>query len=232
MKYSVIIPALNEEENISACIKEVKKQAPSAEIILVDGMSTDRTVEIAKGYDVITIFEKKRTIAAGRNAGLKHASGEIVCYLDADTIPEEKWFRNITNPFSDKNVLAVGGIAIPIDGTLIENFGMNLVFGIISPLLFKFGIPLVTGQNMAFRKKAALDAGGFIINQISGEDTSIFLRIRKLGRIVHSNACVRVSMRRIRNWGLIQYLLFNIRNYISLLKYNIPIENNYEPIRK
>ena len=93
-------------------------------------------------------------------------------------------------------------------------------------------IPLVTGQNMAFRKDAAVEAGGFLINQISGEDTSIFLRIQKLGKIVHSNACVKVSMRRIRKWGLYKYLLFNIRNFINLIKYDKPLKDKYEPIRK
>ena len=232
MKHSIVIPTLNEEENIAACIEEVKKQAQSAEIILVDGMSTDRTVEIARDLDVNVVFEKKRTIAAGRNTGLKHASGEIVCYLDADTIPEKSWFENIVRPFSDESVVAVGGKAIPIEGTIIENFGMNIVFGIISPILFRFGIPLVTGQNMAFRKKAALEAGGFITSQVSGEDTSIFLRLKKQGSIVHSNACVRVSMRRIRKWGLYKYILFNIKNFISLLRYEEPIKDDYEPVRK
>jgi glycosyltransferase involved in cell wall biosynthesis len=231
MKYSVIIPALNEEENIALCITEVKKQAPSAEIIIVDGISTDKTVEIAKNLGAITLHEKKKTIAAGRNKGLKFANGDIVCYIDADTIPEKNWFKKIIYPFEDESVIAVGGMAQPLDGTSLEKIGLNLVFGVISPIFFKFGIPLVTGQNMAFRKNYAVKAGGFNTNQNSGEDTSIFLRMKKYGKIVHSKSVVKVSMRRLRKWGLTKYLLFNIKNFVKLLIFDKPINENYEPVR-
>ena len=232
MKYSIVIPALNEEKNIALCINEIKKQAPSAEIILVDGMSTDRTVEIADKLGVAILKEEKKTISAGRNKGLEYSHGDVICYVDADTIPAHNWFNKITQPFSDESVIAVGGMAIPIDGTPLENIGFNLIFGIISPIFFKFGIPLVTGQNMAFRKDFAIQAGGFNIDQISGEDTSIFLRMKKYGKITHSNSVVKVSMRRLRNWGLVKYLKFNIKNFINLLIFDVPIKDDYEPIRK
>ncbi|MFH1100815.1 MAG: glycosyltransferase [Methanobacteriota archaeon] len=231
MRYSVVIPALNEEENIVACITEVKKQAPSAEIIVVDGESTDNTAGIAERLGAVVIVEKKKTIAAARDTGLRTATGDIVCYVDADVVPAELWFERIVHPFSHPKVVGVAGIAIPHDGTWFESFGMAAVLGVLAGMLFKVGIPMVTGQNMAFRRKEALEAGGFLVDQITGEDTSMFLRIKEEGKIVHSFSCVRVSMRRIRRWGLLKYVVFNTRNFFHLLKYKQPIQDEYEPVR-
>ena len=195
-------------------------------------MSVDKTVEIAKELGVRVLVEKKKTVSAARNTGLMNASGDIICFIDADVIPDKSWFEKLTSPFIDETVMAVAGVPKPIDGKLHEKLGMSLVFGTISPLLFKLNIPLVTGQIMAVRKKEAIEAGGFNTDHKSGEDTYIFLILRNKGKIVHSGAAVKVSMRRIRNWGLLKYLLFNIRNYISLLKYAKPIDDDYEPIRQ
>ena len=62
MKYSIVIPALNEEKNIALCINEIKKQESSTEIIRVDGMSTDKTIEIANELGAVTLKEKKNKI--------------------------------------------------------------------------------------------------------------------------------------------------------------------------
>ena len=235
--YSIIIPTLNEEKNIGSCIREIQKQAPSAEIIVVDGMSSDRTVEIARELGATVVFEKKRSVGAARTAGLKQAHGDVVCFVDADALPAKSWFENLVRPFADERVVGVGGRALPLDGTILETLGMWMVFGLSSSILFKMGIPLVTGQNMAFRRTAVLQTGGFLEvvksggGRAEGEDTNMFLRIKKKGKIAHSNSYVKVSMRRIRAWGLPRYVLFNIRNYLHLLKYQTPIDEDYGPIR-
>ena len=162
MKYSIVIPTFNEEANIGACISELKKQAPNAEIIIVDAESTDKTVEISERLGAKAIVEEKTTISAGRDTGLKKAKGDIICYVDADVVPAENWFKEMIKPFKDQNVVGVGGVCIPLDGTRLEHFGMRLVFEYISPLFFRFQIPIVSGANMAFRKKQAIQVGGFI----------------------------------------------------------------------
>lgn len=236
--YSVVIPTLNEEKNIAACIQEIQKQAPGAEIIVVDGQSSDKTLEITRSLGATVLVEPKPSVGAARTKGLKHAQGDIVCFVDADTIPAPGWFEKIILPFQDQSVVGVGGMASPLDGTWLERFGLWLVFAVASPILFEMRTPLVTGQNMAFRRQAALDVGGFYEvvkpgrSSTEGEDTVMFLRIKNHGKIVHSHACVCVSMRRVRAWGLPRFLTFNIRNYLHLLKYQTPLDDEYEPIRR
>ena len=238
VRYSVIIPALNEEKNIGRCIREIQRQMTDAEIIVVDGMSTDKTREIAEKLGARVVMEKRKGIAVARNTGVKNARGEIVCFVDADTIPAPFWFAHIIRPFTKPSVVGVGGRASPIDGTFLENIGMWFVFGILSPFLFKLRVPLVTGQNMAFRKNAILSVGGF--REVSklekiyaeGEDTNMFLRMKTVGKIVHARSSVLVSMRRVRNWGMARFVSFNIRNYLHLLKYGTPIDEEYGPARE
>lgn len=86
---SVIIKALNEERRIAACIESALQATAglSAEIILVDSLSTDRTVAIASGYPVrIVQFERRedRGCGAAVELGWRHAQGEHVYVLDAD----------------------------------------------------------------------------------------------------------------------------------------------------
>ena len=55
MKYSLIVPCLNEEKFITECLRSIRKSFGSDEIILVDGGSSDKTLELAYLFDVIII---------------------------------------------------------------------------------------------------------------------------------------------------------------------------------
>ncbi len=232
IKCTVVIPALNEEASIVSCIHAVKKQASDTEILVVDGGSTDHTIKFAKDAGARVVVEKIKTVSAGRHTGLQQASGDIVCYIDADCIPQKGWFDALVSPFSNPKVMGVGGCVLPINGTLVEEGGLRLVFSILAPLFFWFQTPLISGQNMAFRRTEALKVGGFPHKLIHGEDTIMFLRIKTLGKIVHSRSTVLADMRRVRKWGLMKYLRFNIQNFVSLLKYQQPISEKYEAVRQ
>ena len=86
-KISVILPVLNAEKTISQCINSVIDQSANVELILIDGGSTDRTLEIVERYKKhIAYLEtgKDSGIADAFNRGLRRASGEIVAILNSD----------------------------------------------------------------------------------------------------------------------------------------------------
>lgn len=84
---SIVIPTLNEEQNIYHLFKElkseIKKRKIEAEIIVVDGHSSDKTVEIAKKFGAKLIYEDKGKGFALRK-GMKIAKGDTIITMDAD----------------------------------------------------------------------------------------------------------------------------------------------------
>lgn len=197
-------------------------------IYLLDGDSTDRTREIAESYGIKSITEPRRTFGAARQKAIETIEDDVIIFFDADAIPKKNWFKKLTAPFKDENVMATSGW-VTCD-TFSSRFILKLAFKWISPVLFKFQIPLVTGQAMAIKRNESLKIG-FNPDFKSGEDTYIFLKLRKYGKIVHTDACVKISERRIKGWGFLKFILFHIRNYISILRYERPLETEYEPFR-
>ena len=80
---SVIIIAKNAERTIEECLSAVKKSNP-AEIIVVDGNSTDRTVEIARRYTEHIYPDEGKGIGYARQLGAEMASQEYIAYVDSD----------------------------------------------------------------------------------------------------------------------------------------------------
>lgn len=81
MKVSIVIPTLNEEKNLPKVLKNIPKDV--YEVIVVDGHSKDKTVEIAKKFGSKVIFDDKGKGSALRK-GMKAAKGDIVIMMDAD----------------------------------------------------------------------------------------------------------------------------------------------------
>jgi len=92
MKLSVIIPAFNEEKLLPGCLARVAaalraNAAPgwSAEVIVCDNNSTDRTAEVARAAGARVVFEPVNQISRARNAGARAASGDWLLFIDADS---------------------------------------------------------------------------------------------------------------------------------------------------
>ncbi len=111
MKCTVIIPAYNEEKNISKVLESLQGQ--DCEIILVDDNSTDNTVGIAKNYGCKILKSGKHNISYSRNLGIEHASGDIIVSLDASevTVPPN-FIKEIKKNFHDCDSLRIPTIQV------------------------------------------------------------------------------------------------------------------------
>jgi len=87
---TVIIPTLNEEKAIGKVLDAIPKME-NLEVIIVDGLSTDRTVEIAQERGARVVLEKRKGYGRAYKTGFREARGEIIVTLDGDlTYPAEK----------------------------------------------------------------------------------------------------------------------------------------------
>lgn len=106
---SIIIPTLNAEKPLDECLKRIVEQdypKDKVEIIIADGGSTDKTLEIAKQYGAKVVENKLKTGEAGKAAGLRAAKNELVALIDSDNyLPEKDWLKSMVEPFADPEII-------------------------------------------------------------------------------------------------------------------------------
>jgi glycosyltransferase involved in cell wall biosynthesis len=182
-KLSVIIPAWNEEKWIGRAIDSVKRAAGvyerergcSAEIIVVDNNSSDRTADIARQHGVRVVHESVNNIGRARNTGARAARGQYIAFCDADNQITENLLVLIHDHLQDQKV--AGG------GTWIEPERRNLK---INFFYFIWGVYVRcsrVGVGMMHCRKADFERiGGFDETIYAAEDVQLAYDLKKLGR--------------------------------------------------
>jgi glycosyltransferase involved in cell wall biosynthesis len=230
---SVIVPTFNEEKYIENCLKALKNQDYKGryEIIVADGMSKDKTVEIAKKYADKVIVVKKRGIAAGRNAGAKIARGEIFLFIDADTIASFNLITEIAKALG-KNVVGVTCPVLPLSPSA-TNFILYWFYNQFVRASIKVKKPQIAGICCAYRRKEFEKIGGFNEKLKTLEDFDLSKRISKLGKIKFiDSAFVLTSPRRIKKWGKTKAAIKYVKLYVNYLLTGKSFGmNKYKPIR-
>ena len=226
---SVVIPTYNEEKNVRACLENLKKcKTANYEIIIVDAKSTDKTVDICREYtDKILIENKKEGLAIARNKGAEIAKGNIVAFLDADSIPKEGWLDCIEKSMTE-DVVGVGG---PVEhGIYLLDWGYKILFysNDLQKILFNYSF--IYGNNCAWKKDNFLECGGF--RNVICEDIHFSFHIRKHAKkiTINRNMKVYLSKRRFEKEGLIKtHILWSKAMIYALFGKSIAFDN-YKPI--
>ncbi len=151
-RISVVVCARNEENYIEQCLSRLAKQRIKPEIIVVDGNSKDRTVEIAKKHADKIISDNGMGIGKARDMGARAAGGEVVAYCDADSRPPLDWTERIL-----KNIEGFSAISGPLssyDGSCWMKRKFKLWADLFPRFLSKFGYISIWGANMAFKREA------------------------------------------------------------------------------
>lgn len=184
-KFSVIIPAHNEEKYIGKCIEAIIRAAENVkpfetEIIISANRCTDKTAEIAQGYGAKILPNEYRTISAVRNCGVNAADGEIIVTIDADSLMTEYSLLEIKE-LLESGIYVGGGTISEFDRMSVGiAFSAMYVAANLIPVMIKNKAAL-SGGMFWFYKRDFDEVGGFDEGLVSIEDLDFAAKLNKLG---------------------------------------------------
>lgn len=212
MSVTIIIPALNEAAALPATIANLRTLSPHpAEIILVDGGSSDETCAIAKSEGIKIIKLQVPNRAAQMNAGAAIAASDMLCFLHADTRLPTDFVDLACNTLSRKSTALAGFVSVMRGAKKVRRAttAHNYIKTWYAPLLFRplsflRGVRLLFGDQVMICRKADFDAiDGFDPEQTIMEEADFCLRMVRAGRgrVRQIHRKVWSSDRRVAKWG-------------------------------
>jgi succinoglycan biosynthesis protein ExoA len=202
---SVLMPCHNEERYIAQALESLIDDycLKNCEIIVVDGMSEDRTQDIVnslikKGLPIRLFRNKKKLQVHGLNLALAKAKGEIIVRADAHCLYPPEYIKRCVELLKTKDVSNVGGIMLPKGEKTIQK---AIALALRHPVgvgdakwhLGNYSGNTDTVYLGTFRKELFDDVGFYDPNSHPNEDAELNLRIRKSGRKVYLDSSIQVT---------------------------------------
>lgn len=200
---SIIIPVINEERRIGECIEAIRQSDKFCEIIVADGGSSDRTIEIAMSLQGVKVIKTQKGRGTQMNAGAFHATGEIFLFLHADTILENGWSQAVASALLDSSIVG-GAFTFAINNPAKK---YRVIEQWVKLRCFLFRIPY--GDQGIFLKKAVFNKLGGYKSIPLMEDVDLIERMKRLGRIVIIETRALTAERRWREKGFIYTAVLN-----------------------
>lgn len=195
LSVSVVIPFRNEENTLPDLLQSLRGQnyQGDLEVILVNDHSTDRSVDVVKGFiDQNTkpdfrLINVPEGIKGKKNAivtGLTYAKGELIVQTDADCVMNEKWLETLVSGFDEATELIFGPVAMRGEGGFWSRFAALEFLSLqASGAGFALGKKPIMGSaaNMAYRKSSLdkLNLSGSAVS--SGDDVFLIQALAKQG---------------------------------------------------
>jgi rSAM/selenodomain-associated transferase 2 len=199
-RIAVIIPVLNEAENIGALLDDLSRHV-FAQTIVVDGGSADDTVEIAQSKSGVEVVRAGRGRGRQLNIGAARAGADVLLFLHADTrLPDG----------------ACGHIRSLLDDPAIVGGCFRLTFDARHPLLRTYAamsafdsVFTTFGDQAYFVRARAFDKAGAFPPWPILEDVEFRRRVRRQGRFVKLRTSVTTSARRFKSGGIVRQQVKN-----------------------
>lgn len=243
LKFSIIVPTYFEEAILEQLLKKFDtslRKKYKFELIVSDGGSTDKTLEIAKKYAdkvVEKVKEEKQTISEGRNCGANVASSDVLVFLNADCMPQNIIdFLEYISRWAD-DASQSDAIACKVKAFEEEELVRDKIFYFLHNNYVKFlnfiGLGMGRGECQIIRKKVFTELGGYNEKFAAGEDFDLYRRIAKNGYNIKfsKKLLIMESPRRFRKYGYMKTLWFWTLNAITVMFFNKSASKEWEAIR-
>jgi glycosyltransferase involved in cell wall biosynthesis len=213
MKVSLIATVKNAGEHVAEFLAAVRSQtrAPD-EILIVDGGSTDGTLEVLRIAEGVTLIEEPgANISRGRNLAVAAATHDVIAVSDADCIPHPDWLERLLAPMERGADVSMGAYVARADG-FFEVCASAVAVPDRSELRAETFMP--SSRSVAFRRDAFLEAGGYPEWLARGEDMYLNLRWRERG------ARMELAPDAIVEWRVRPSLAEHWRQYSDYARYD------------
>lgn len=207
---SIIIPVLNEEKNIEKSLIQFNRLKGDKEIIVVDGGSSDNTIQIAERFAKVVLSEKGRSNQM--NKGAAKSRGDILWFVHLDSIISEASIEKIQLAIDEKYV---GG------GFSLKFYDYDTLFmkyiSTTSNIRAKY-LGLYFGDQGIFVRRDIFEGVGGYPKQDIMEDWELSLLMKKMGKLKLINTTIGTSARRFKNGGQLKtHLLMHKIKLLYLL---------------
>lgn len=187
---TIVIPAKNEEENIARCLESVnllEYPAQQMKLIVVDNLSSDKTVEVAQKMGATVVTSNALSVAAVRNAGAKYCESDLIAFLDADTVVPPDWLKVGVSFLKPSDVSAVGfAMRPPRSGsTWVENVWYGL--SSLSAAKGTRNVEWLASFNLIVKRDCYQRVKGFDESLISCEDVDFGYKLNEFSHLVSSD---------------------------------------------
>jgi glycosyltransferase involved in cell wall biosynthesis len=227
---SIILPTYQAEKDLPNCLASIAMQdypKDKLEVLIIDGGSHDKTLEIAKNFKAFKteiLFNPFRDCDEGKSIGIRHASGEIVALIDADNeLSSPDWFRVMVKPLlEDETIFGVESPwLIRKDDPSINKY--ETLIAIADPLARRFHPKMEVidkGRYIIYRAKLGdtpvVGANGFlwrrnVIDFVGGYEHK-FEEVNFIARVIEGGY---LSYAKVKDVGIYHYYCTSVWSYIK-----------------
>lgn len=214
MKYSVLIPTLNEERYIGTLLVSLVSQTHNDfEVIVADGNSEDGTEKVVRKFkdilDIRFFRSKKRGPGIQRNVAAKHARYSHLIFFDADVKPERHFLEKLTKAIKKNKLDAASAWNIPRSRKTLDKIFFAVVNIFVLTFLGKL-IPTGVGTFIYMKKKVFKEIEGFDEEIVFAEDFELLRRLGERKRYkfaILRDPKIHFSVRRLDKEGRLRAFL-------------------------
>jgi len=221
LKISVVVPAFNEEKLITDSLAAIRTATMAftdkgwtAELIVCDNNSTDRTAELAREAGAVVVFEPVNQIARARNCGAAAATGDWLVFVDADSYPSRELFADVAAAI-ETGTCIFGGSLAKLDTNKFAARAVMIIWNTISRVCKWAAGSFIFCETAAFRK-----VGGFSNELFAGEELDLSNKFKALARTTGKRVVILrdhplvTSPRRLRNYTAREFLRLTMSAFL------------------